>query len=62
MNKLRDTIETALKDVHIETGRDDEFEKVVNKLEMDISKAILNVDINPYDEMKKDFSNYELFE
>ena len=62
MNELRSAIEFALKDIHIETGRADEFTKVVNKIEIEVSKKVRYQYINPYDEMHKDFSGYELFD
>ena len=62
MNELRSAIEFALKDIHIETGRNSEFIKVVNKIEIEVSKKVTSQDINPYDEMNKDFTNYEVFE
>jgi len=62
MNKLRITIEKALKDIHIETGTKDDFVKVVNKIEIEVSKMVLSQDIDIHSEGGKDFSKYELFE
>ena len=61
-NILRETISEALKDIHIETGRKDDFERVVNRLEIDISEKILSQDIDIYTEGEKDFSGYDLFQ
>lgn len=62
MNTLRDAIELAMKDIHIETGKDEEFIKVVNRIEIEVSKMVVSQDVNQYDESRKDFSDYDLFE
>ena len=62
MNELRYAIEKALKNIHIETGLEKDFIKVVNRIEIEVSKKVLSQDINPYDENNKDFSKYDIFE
>ena len=61
-NILREAIEEALTDVHIETGRADDHITVVNMLEICISKKIRSHDIDSYTEEGKDFSDYNLFD
>ena len=58
INILRETIEECLKNVHIETGRKDDFEKVVNKLEAIISKKVLMMEVSPETEKEKNFKKY----
>ena len=52
-NTLRETIESVLDDITIESGRRDEFEKVVLSLESAISKKIVNHEIDYYTEIDK---------
>lgn len=52
-NVLRETIEMTLSDVHIETGRKDEFERVVNALEAAISEKIISHEVDFYSESMK---------
>lgn len=49
-NVLRETIEEVLEDVHIETGRKDEWNCIVRRLEESISEKILNHEIDFYSE------------
>jgi hypothetical protein len=44
MKDLKQIIESVLNDVHIESGRKDEYERVVMNLELAISSAINNHD------------------
>lgn len=53
-NVLRETIEYVLKDVHIETGRKDQWDKVVSELEEAISAKITRHEIDFYTESKKE--------
>ena len=62
INILRETIEECLKNIHIETGRKDDFEKVVNKLEAIISKKVLSMEISPETEKEKNFEKYLFFD
>ncbi len=43
-NNLRDVIESVLRDVHVESGRKDEYDRLVNELESAISEKIINRD------------------
>lgn len=52
-NLLKETILNVLKDVHIETGRKDEFNKVINELESAIREKIISHEIDHYTEMEK---------
>ena len=52
-NILKETILSVLKDVHIETGKTKEFDKVVNELESAISEKIISHDIDYYTETDK---------
>lgn len=50
---LLDTIKEVLGDVHIESGRKDEFDKVCEELERAISVKIMNHEIDYYPEHLK---------
>ena len=52
-NVLLDTIKEVLEEVHIETGRKDDFERVCNDLESAISAKILAHEIDYYSESLK---------
>jgi hypothetical protein len=47
-NTLRATIEKVLVDVHIETGRKDDWEQVVSRLEAAIAEKIRSHEIDYY--------------
>jgi len=49
-NILLDTIKEVLNDVHIESGRKDEFDKVCEELERAILVKIMNHEIDCYTE------------
>lgn len=49
-NILRETINNVLTDIHIETGRKDDYERVVDALESAISEKILTQEIDVYTE------------
>ena len=50
---MRETIEAVLEDVHIESGRKDEFKRVVDNLEVAISEKIISNEIDFYTEALK---------
>ncbi len=52
-NLLLEVIKETLEDVHIETGRKDDFEKICNLLERNISNRILSHHIDYYSECLK---------
>ncbi len=52
-NILRETIEKVLKDIHIETGRKDDWEQTVLALETAISNKIISHEIDYYSETIK---------
>jgi len=53
MNILLETIRETLKDVHIESGRTDEFDKICLMLEEAVSNKIVNHEIDYYTESTK---------
>jgi len=68
MSELKKIIEHTLKDVHIETGRKDEYERLVNDLLLAMSshknqildEAIAEIaDINPHASMSNNSNNMQ---
>ncbi len=48
MGKLKQIIESVLNDVHVESGRKSGHDEVVAKLELAISRAIKNHELDYY--------------